>query len=279
MNKKNNDKYIKSLDSEIQFVQIENFINKFDNSMKKHIIKKLKRVLIMLGPSILLISSYFIFNNTILLMVGLSIASVGTIAIKIIDEKNKNDLSKKEKDIKQILNEGIDKKEEKDFYTEEYKILSEKQKTHSNLRLVENKIDILDKEKTMIQVIKELDAYCSVYNIPILTITSEDWDIFFDIMYNVFIQKGIEDKFYNCMSRIGRITFSKSLVNKNSNIGINDFIDNLCYLNTKYGNFEIDIENINEKEIYFVQNQIKEQIRTSKIINFQEYIKQKKIKR
>ena len=27
------------------------------------------------------------------------------------------------------------------------------------------------------------------------------------------------------MSKIGRITFSKSLVNKNSNIGINDFID------------------------------------------------------
>jgi hypothetical protein len=88
--------------------------------------------------------------------------------------------------------------------------------------------------------------YRIAYNLPPLSVSDKDWDIFFDTIYDMFTNKGIEKEFYNHLSVISRITFAKALVNKTKAVRINDFINNLYYLQGKYRMSDCDIS---KKEI------------------------------
>ena len=124
-----------------------------------------------------------------------------------------------EKDVNKILQEGIGKAKGKDFYSEKYESFIKKEETYvetekekkyrealekqqrqinkdyPNLTLIENDTNYLDKEETMVQVVREIDAYAIVYNLPPLEISNSQWDVFFDTIYNFFEKKGIEKNF------------------------------------------------------------------------------------
>lgn len=82
----------------------------------------------------------------------------------------------------------------------------------------------------MEQVVKEIEIYKSKYNIHPIKITSNQWDIYFNNMYQFFKEKGIEKKFYLSMSLVTDFTLANSLINEKRKITIYDFVDNLDYL-------------------------------------------------
>jgi hypothetical protein len=279
---KKEEKSIKSLGTEIQIVQIEKFIKDFDNAMKKKNKKMIKRIIFILGSFLLNIAGLIIFKNPILFSIGNSIVVGGIITMQTIDFKKENkknvtkhredlnndsNFEERAKDIDRILKEGIGEKNNYDFYTEEYKQAVEKlqgkpiQNT-PNLKVVVNDDEFLDKNETMIQIVREVDAYCIAYKLPPLTIKNKEWDCLFDTLYEKFIEKGIESKFYVSMSEIGRFVFAKILINNSKDIKIEDFINNINYLETI---------GINKEEIPAIQQKILLRTKGNKVVNFANY--------
>ncbi len=227
MSKKEEKKEIKTLDSEIQLVQMEKFIDDFDNAMKKDLKNSLKRFVLVTGPLILSLIGYLSFKNPTLLVIGTSITGIGgvvTLSKNFIKDRkslnlnnyksNSNIIStEQEEDVEKILQEGIGKAEGEDFYNEKYKYAIKKEESYDetedqkkyrealekqqrqinkncpNLKIVDNDENYLDKEETMVQVVREIDAYTVAYNLPPLEISNSQWDLFFDTTYNFFKKK------------------------------------------------------------------------------------------
>ena len=225
---------IRSLDFEIQLVQLDKNMNDFENAMKKDLRSGLKKLLLIVGPLILSFIGFLIFKNPNILMVGISITGIGSVVtlskdfikdIKSLNLKsykaNSNIINiKQEEDIEKIL-QDIEKTKTEDFYREEYKFakekveayveseedkkyrealerqqLGQKNKASSNFKIVGNDIEYLNKEETMIQVVREIDAYTMAYKLSPLEISNSQWDMFFDDTYKFFLEKGIEKEFY-----------------------------------------------------------------------------------
>lgn len=298
--KENKQEDIKNLNLEMQLVQMENFTNDFDKAVKKELKKDLKNLAIILVPASLLICGFFIFNSTLLLISGIGI--IGTASIIEITKEFINNIKKldntaynnnssqnnskedkvEEKTIEQILEEGIGKSEDKDFYTEDTKDAidrieneseSEKKyrealkKQEEQLEKFNSKFKIvgeyLNKDETMAQIAIEINAYCEIYNIPSIFLNDNEWDNFFNILYNFFLEKGLETEFYNLTSELVRYTFAKVLINKSTSIDLSDFIGNLYYLQNSQ---------INKREILNLQKEIKAKIQDAKITNFTDFV-------
>lgn len=301
-------KEIKTLDSEIQLVQMDKFVNDFDNAMKKNLRKGLKKVALGIGSLTLSLIGFF-FKNPTMIIIGLSIAGISGIvtltkdfindlkSISLNNHKTNSNIinTEQEEDVNKILHEGIGKAKGEDFYSEKYKSAIKKEETYveteeqkkyrealekqqrqrnknyPNLKIVENDENYLDKEETMVQVVREIDAYTIAYNLPPLEISNSQWDLFFDTTYNFFEKKGIGKDFYNSMSQVGRFVFAKALLNKQNNISIYDFVNNLYYLEN---------QEIEKQEIEILQQDILSKLPSAKItnINFSDYSTEKRRK-
>ena len=86
-------KKIKPLDSEIQLIQMEKFINDFDKSMNKSIKNSIKNLLYFLSPILIGIVGVIIFPSPITLVLCTSIEVI-TITISQIVENKKNLINK-----------------------------------------------------------------------------------------------------------------------------------------------------------------------------------------
>ena len=282
------EKDIRSLDDTIQVVQLETFVNEFEKAERKSLKKDLKKLKFSVGPLLISLIGFLIFKNTGIIAIGAVITGTGAIVelIKewIIDTKKFNDrlnnkyILDEDDEVEQILQKGIGKSKGQDFYTEEFKQIIdeaenyketddekkykeslENQNKTSKIKLISNDEIVLNKDEAMVQIIKEIDMYTLIYNIPPLEISDKQWDTYFDSTYQLFINKKMEDKFYDLMSLIGRFVFSKSLLNSDTTISIYNFIDSLYYLED-YG--------IDKKEVLNLQKEIVEKIISAKIIKF-----------
>lgn len=308
MSKKSSEKKIKTLDSEIQSVQMEKFINDFDNAMKKDLKSRFKKVGLIIGPLVLSFFGYLVFKNPIILTLGISVTGIsGVVTLSkdsIKDMKSLNPNGNKsnpsiinieqDKDVDQILQEGIGKAKGEDFYSEKYKSTIERKETYAeteeerkyrealerqrqkqitkdypNLKIIGNDANYLDKEETMVQVVREINAYTVAYKLPLLEISNSQWDLFFDITYDFFRKKGIENEFYDSMSQVGRFVFAKSLLDKKNKISIYDFVENLYYLENQV---------IEKQEIAILQQDILSKLPSAKIVNFSDYTTEKRRK-
>lgn len=266
---------------------MEKFIDDLDKAMKKNILKRVKIFTFVIGPLILSTIVYLFFNNTTLLMVGIGITSLELAITKGIDfvrdiKINDNNKMEDESEVDEVLEKGIGKKKGKDFYRESYKLASETKETDDEIKyrealesqlsknskkLPNNENDFLDKDETMVKILEEIDDYLVAYDLPPFTITNSQWDIIFSTIYNIFMEKGIEEKFYDSMSKIVRFVCSKCLINKSNSISLNEFIENLYYLQD-YG--------ISKKEILNIKRSILIKSYIPKVINFED-IKKKKM--
>lgn len=302
-------KEIKTLNSEIQLVQMEKFINDFDNAMKKDLRSRLKKVALIIGPLTLSLIGFLIFKNPTWIIIGTSITSISGIVtlskdfindIKSLNldnhKSNSNIINiEQEENVDKILQEGIGKEKNEDFYSEKYKSVRKKEesyveteeqkkyrdalekqqrqinKNYPNLKIVGNDENYLTKEETMVQIVREIDTYTVAYNLPSLEISNNQWDLFFDATYNFFEKKGIVKDFYNAMSQVGRFVFAKTLLNKKNKISIYDFVKNLYYLEN---------QEIKKQEIAILQQDILSKLPSAKIINinFSDYTTEKRKK-
>lgn len=152
--------------------------------------------------------------------------------------------------------------EEQDRYKEELKA----QQSRSKFRIYNSREDNeLTKEEVIEKFMYELEAYNLGTKLPPVEITTYEWDLFFDSLYNLLIEKDFTSEFYNITSKLLRLTISNSLINKTTNISLKDFTDSLDYLNKKYNFFKIALNN---QEIAELQINILSKVKQPKIIKF-----------
>ena len=240
----------------------------------------------------------------IILTVGMTIAGVDLIKqglyfkkenektmSALFELKERGDLDKIKFDEKQVLDEIKKEKQgfivpklarEEDFYSEKmlnyiateenkeeskYDQALKKQHSKPNIELynyTKNNPD--SKEDVVDRIMYELDAYCLGLNLPPIGISNNEWQIFFDTLYDVFCQRNAAYDFYNAISRLCRITLSNSLINKYEYISIKDFIDSIEYLGEEFSFFAISLT---ESEVTTLKSMLNEKVNSKKIISFQ----------
>ena len=240
----------------------------------------------------------------IILTVGMTIAGVDLIKLglyfrkenkkvmsALFELKERGDLDKIKFDEKQVLDEIKKEKQglitpklarEEDFYSEKmlnyiategnkeeskYDQTLKKQHSKPNIELynyTKNNPD--SKEDVVDRIMYELDAYCLGLNLPPIEISNNEWQIFFDTLYDVFCQRNAAYDFYNEISRLCRITLSNSLINKSEYISIKDFIDSIEYLGEEFSFFAISLT---ESEVTTLKSMLNEKVNSKKTIAFQ----------
>lgn len=218
---------IKSLNNTIFFVKLKKIIDDWES--KTHKQRKILRVklVIFLIPVLTMVINLLTIKSLAIMLV--SLIAVGSLGIgseivnMIKDLKNPNI---EDDEIK------FDQREGSDFYSPQYtKFLSEisEEELGVNLEVIDN--SYLKKEEAISQVVKEIETYTLIYQLPPLKLSDESWDKFFDILYGIFVAKGIEDEYYENLSFFIRYVFSKVLLEDAEEITIDVFIDNIDILN------------------------------------------------
>jgi len=81
MKKKSEQKDIKGLNFEIQYVQMEKMMDDFNNSIKRDTAKGLKKLFITVGPLMLATIGFIIFKNPAIILVGSGVTGISSIII------------------------------------------------------------------------------------------------------------------------------------------------------------------------------------------------------
>lgn len=293
---------IKSLDEELILVQLrkreKELPKKIDLKDKLKLLLLIIGVSFVSGVAIVAIPSPITLYvvGGIVLTTGVTIAGVNLIKLgldfrkrrektmaALLELKESGNLDKINFDEKMMFEEVKKQKlglaREEDFYSEKMQnyIATEENKEESKyekvLRIQNNKSNIRlynpkeqvpnSKDDVINKIMYELDAYCLGLNLPPMEISNNEWQIYFDTLYDVFSQNGATDDYYNAVSRLCRITLSNSLVNKSEFISIKDFIDSVEYLDKKFSFFDISLS---KDEVTALQNMLNEKINSEKII-------------
>lgn len=293
---------IKSLDEELILVQLrkreKELPKKIDLKDKLKLLLLIIGVSFVSGVAIVAIPSPITLYvvGGIVLTTGVTIAGVNLIKLgldfrkrrektmaALLELKESGNLDKINFDEKMIFEEVNKQKlglaSEEDFYSEKMQnyIATEENKEESKyenvLRIQNNKSNIRlynpkeqvsnSKDDVINKIMYELDAYCLGLILPPMEISNNEWQIYFDTLYDTFSQNGATDDYYNAVSRLCRITLSNSLVNKSEYISIKDFIDSVEYLDKKFSFFDISLS---KGEVTALQNMLNEKINSEKII-------------
>lgn len=293
---------IKSLDEELILVQLrkreKELLKKVDLKGKLKLLLLIIGVSFASGVAIVAIPSPITLYvvGGIVLTTGVTIAGVNLIKLgldfrkrrektmaALLELKESENLDKINFDEKMIFEEVNKQKlglaSEEDFYSEKMQnyIATEENKEESKyekvLRIQNNKSNIRlfnpkkqvpnSKDDVINKIMYELDAYCLGLNLPPMEISNNEWQIYFDTLYDAFSQNGATDNYYNAVSRLCRITLSNSLVNKSEYISIKDFIDSVEYLDKRFSFFDISLS---KGEVTALQNMLNAKINSEKII-------------
>ena len=293
---------IKSLDEELILVQLrkreKELPKKIDLKDKLKLLLLIIGVSFVSGVAIVAIPSPITLYvvGGIVLTTGVTIAGVNLIKLgldfrkrrektmaALLELKESGNLDKINFDEKMIFEEAKKQKlglaSEEDFYSEKmqnyiateenkeeskYEKVLRIQNNKSNIRLYNPKEQVFNSKDDVInKIMYELDAYCLGLNLPPMEISNNEWQIYFDRLYDAFSQNGATDDYYNAVSRLCRITLSNSLVNKSEYISIKDFIDSVEYLDKKFSFFDISLS---KGEVTALQNMLNEKINSEKII-------------
>ena len=216
---------IKSLDDTLFFIQFKKHVEKLEKRLHKEVKTLIIKSIIIFIPAIVLVINAFTFNNsTILIASLLSIASLG-IGSEIVDMIKSHKRKKEDDDLVLNIKTGHD------YYTPSFKETLGIEKTQSkeaNLEIVDN--EKLEKEAAISKVVEEIEAYTTIYNLPQLKLSDANWDKLFDILYGIYVSKGMEESYYDYLSFLVRYVFSKVLLDGATEIRIDTFIENIDIL-------------------------------------------------
>lgn len=260
---------VKSLTDEIYSVQLDNYCRNIDETVKRVTHRNLKQAAAITIPTILLMGTGAVIANPIPFFAGIAYMAAGTIYKMTIDTKNKLSAIKKievpsqpfsptvDEDVLTAANKKVFKVQEKDLYTPEYQEIIANAADHEVK--AHGPMLVYNKEETIARVSYEMEAYTSSYELPPLKITSEEWSLFYDTIYNFLKDLGMEVKYYDFVSQIVRYSLARTLVNKNKSFSLYSLLDNLSLLE-QYGFTATDIANIKEEIISKLPNQEKKVI-------------------
>lgn len=274
-------KPIEPIDKEIAQVKVQNFVSDFDRAMKKEIKHSLKALLIIGGPFLLCIGGYFITSNLVILFAGFGYAMTGALINSLIEEKIINrskkgniisidSLNGREKDVEEVLKNSIiiDKTAVDNFRKDAAnKIIDTDPKINAPISTIND--NTLSKEETMEQIFREIGVYYYAYELPPQEITEKDWDTYFEICYQYFQNKGLENNFYVYMSKIVKQSLARVKVNGKKSINIHDYIYDLN---------QLELIGFTKEEISAIRKEISSSITQAEIIDINKAAEDRKNK-
>lgn len=172
------------------------------------------------------------------------------------------------------------------FYTDDYKeYINSVSDDYKKYREIINKqrmsdkcdIEILSLDESVSEISRHLDIYYEAYKLPKMQITNEEWDLFFDSIYEVFRKKEITSVYYQSLSTFIRSVLSRILLSKCETLTIEEILKHLDTLAEiiSYSTPEV----ISPEEISELKNKIlgnhkgDDKKRTNKIVNINSYKK------
>lgn len=280
MGKKNIEK--SSLDYEIDLANLERYVIDPQREAKEDLKTGVLKAVIVCLPLLIGFGVFLLTDWAVLLLIGTFItggtAITKTVVDMIKDAKEAKRLANfnpkvtdinKELEPEELNLENVRIYRPEDFYTSEYRLQVEKEKYHSskkeNKKLEETRLTPveeeknLDKDEVKEEIVNSVNMYYKAYCLPPLRIKDNEWDIFFDLTYNIFIKNHVEDEFYERIYDLVKRTLARSLVYENHEVTIKDFVDNLRFLEG------IDFS---EKEIEDLKTKLNEALPGAKVIDF-----------
>jgi len=237
---------------------------KLSNDEKLDIIISLLSVV----PYVACITIYLFTLDTVILAIGLSYLAANMV-VEIVSDVLKNpdndqhqaDIIKfdegLEPELKKVISKEVTKERLKDFQQRK----KEEQKEGSKeAKLIDNDYGFT-KEEAVTYLLDTINDYYKRYDLPAWTITPNDWDKFFDIMYSAYQNKDIKNVFFNDMFQLIKVFFANALIDSGGALDINDLNNSLKYLSGS---------KFTEREILLLQKHILTKLNENKIVKFDE---------
>lgn len=217
---------IESLDHAFKMVKKFQMLDILDKEYKKDT-KNFYTSIILLVASIfgcIFISPLFLF----LAICGTGISIYGLIKTKDIchqlDELEEKDFNLSDPTGIKEIDEIVEKTKDKyacNYYTDEY-IKNAKSGFGEKI-----KNNFLNKENTILFLKDDIRIYYDTYKLPPFSISSDEWDLLTDTLYELFKEKNIEYDFYRFMSDLLKYTFAEQLINNGICISLLMLLNNL----------------------------------------------------
>ena len=289
---------IKPLDEELTLVQLRKKEKEFKS--KINIKGKLRNLMITtIVVSVAAIALRISPTPETLNIVLITVLSVGATMAGVDIIKTGLDFRKRVKKINSVLEESKEKEDlskaivkglsttpelkilqEKEFYStkmNDYITYEENkdesgynealniQRNRASIRLCNpNENCILSKEEAVAKAMHELDAYLVGLELPPIQITDNEWDMFFNALYDLLCKKNATEEFYDIAAMLCRITLSNSLVYNFEYICIKDFIESFEYLGSEFGFFSVSLS---KGEISKFKKELIEKTNSEKVIS------------
>lgn len=244
---------IQPLNETLMMVQLNSYMDRFDNEIAK-MNKKTKKWLLIGGiPFLVTVGVGAFIESFFPLLIGLIYFS-GVAMVKTVKDAKEEEMVIMKKygtnpepvpdDVPDFtfIEDPIVSKTEKDYHSDYYKERLRTEARKAKLTLYDSSGKILytdeeekepyveipgylNKEETMVQVSDEYRVYKKVYNLPELSITNREWEILFDTVYHKLEESCSEEEFYDYMSFLLRYVIAFSLVNNRSEMSFRTFIN------------------------------------------------------
>lgn len=111
-------------------------------------------------------------------------------------------------------------------------------------------------EDVMEILIEDLEVYSDLYKIPELSITNDEWDLFFDTIYEYYESHSLSEFYFLDMVDVNKFAMAKSLVYEQKSISLNTYISALKYMESAVLNINDIKEIINILEDRFNQGNL-----------------------
>lgn len=113
-------------------------------------------------------------------------------------------------------------------------------------------------------LVEMIETYFRCYKLPPLRIKDNEWDAFFDVLYDEFEARRIKDDYFRVLSEVIRYCLANALVSGADAIVIEDFINNLTYLHGTNSYNGILPEEFSEDDAIRLKDKIRYKIRNYK---------------
>lgn len=174
----------------------------------------------------------------------------------------------------QVLDGIGDKKMRLDdeFFSDSYKgwlQIQRRKGNHKNLQLVESPLKKEENENQDIyeeaneEILLDLELYNNIYHMPMLSVTNQEWDLFFKNLYSYYLEKDLLEVYLPDMVTLNRMAIAKSLINNQKQITLMTYISALKYMESEVIEISDILEMIKGLEVTFGMENLEELVQNA----------------
>ncbi len=185
--------------------------------------------------------------------------------IDYFKDKGKTDNQDNTNDI--LIDGYVDNKDKLSLYDNDIISIMENLKKCDNKIFIYSKDFLKSKAKVEKELANELNNYQKKFMLPNLIFTDNEWIELFSILYDYFKDLNREQDSYKLLTFLQKRTIAATLASGENSISINDYLDNLKYIN-------IENQDINE-----IRARLIKKVGCPKIVDIKSYAKRKEKKK